>query len=580
MASAQNLGRFGYVPFPEVPGFHLNATGYRASLAGSDTFRFDRPLTGFSGYAISDRSALSMGPYYDACPSQFRYNLRAPGFEMYFPRSVRLWLGSLQSPIISWGEGSAGADVPTPPSKWFLVSFEDGQPPVLLVFQDSPAQLVIRGSTGKWSITTRPGYRGWVRVCLPLGHERSGSLTAASLGSQVAKIKEDMEFWTQAPPILEGFSVKADEEGLTAIWKFDRPGAMVPAPVLLAKAGGYPIQVLTGIKPISADLIDGPVAYSIEPRLAVRFPMKRVPFGRSLTLGPRPTSPFGETSPFGAAALSNLALEALLPDRSPEVVALAQSATDEYYARTRRFLEPYTKQRLPYDQGGDGLEVVAAHALLQAARAVGGESKGNSDDPFLQVAQRVDWATWTVWASDDEVSRKSSAIFSVASALSSDPERRALGAMVQAGLAAQRALSVYREGRRFPGVRPELTEPLFTLRDGIYLSKNDEFIASLLSEVRITSHQRIIAEQVSEGVLIKFFPEGRLIERLVFEIGRPVTVEPASNLTSLKSTQALGTLTINCTTNGSEVCSFLIKSPGWAVPLPVTVAPPIYSESR
>ncbi len=574
------LGRFGYTPFPDVPGFHVEPSGFRSSSPGADRFRFDRPLTGFTGYSITDRSALSLGPYYDSCPSQIRYNLRSPGFEMYFPRSVRLWLGSLQSPILSWEGGSAGADVPTPPSKWFLVSFEERQPPVLLVFEDSPAQLIVRGTAGKWSVTTNPGYRGWLRVCLPLGHQRSAALNVASLGEQVHRVTEDLDFWTLPPPNLDGYSVKSDETSLTVIWTFDRPGAQVPVPALMAKSGGYPIQVLTGIKRVGADLIDGPVAYTTEPRFAVKFPLQRVPSGRSLTLGARPSVPYGDISPFSVPGLCNLALEVLLPDRDVELVSLTQAATDEFYARSRGFVEPFTKQRLPYSQGGDGLDVLAAHALVQQARALGGETAGNADDPYLHTSQRVDWATWTVWANDQGVSRRATGIFSVAAALSNDPERRALGAMLQAGLASQRALSIYREVRKYAVPKLDLLEPLYSLRDGLFLSGRNDFVSSLLSEVRITSQQSLTAEPVEEGVIVRFVPSATSINRLEFEVGRPVSVEPVSNVRSLLSNQFLGRLTVDCTSIKIGECAFLIKSPGWAVLFPQTIAPPVYSEAR
>ncbi|MCH7944661.1 MAG: hypothetical protein IIC73_01410 [Armatimonadetes bacterium] len=179
---AQPFGRFGYKPFPSVPGFTITADGFRSSSSGADTLRFVRPLQGFTAFEVSDRAALFTGPRFALAPQKFRVDLRSPGFEMYFPYGFQFTVTSLRNPFLSWSEGSVGPDVPTPESKWVLVSFQDRQPPIMLVFDKLPSGVVVRGSAGQWRIETTGHFEGWIRFCLPLGQYARPGMSAASLG--------------------------------------------------------------------------------------------------------------------------------------------------------------------------------------------------------------------------------------------------------------------------------------------------------------------------------------------------------------------------------------------------------------
>jgi hypothetical protein len=170
-------------------------------------------------------------------------------------------------------------------------------------------------------------------------------------------------------------------------------------------------------------------------------------------------------------------------------------------------------------------------------------------------------------------------MLAIAGALSSDPGRRLDGAMLQCGLVAERALRLYRQRRGFADSRTDLVEPFYNLRAGLFAANPNDFVQSLLSEVRITSTESVTAESTPEGVTIRFRVADPRPGQMTLEIGRPVEALAVSNLTSLVGKQALGRLTIDYAPNEVGECVIMLRSPGWTNPLPTLVAPPRYSES-
>ena len=578
VATPQSFGRFGYSGLPTVPGFHFSPEGFRSSSDGSDTLRFARPLVGFKATDVNDRAALYSGPEVAGLPSKVRVNLRSPGFELYFPKGIKLATTTLQSPFLSWAEGSVGADVPAPASKWTLVSFHDSQSPILLVFLGPPSGLETTGSSGGWTVSSPESFSGWVRVCLPFGHYRKSGASAAALGQLVQEFNQGEALWTSPTPSLVDFEVRPDENGVTAVWTFDRPGTLVPPALVMARVGGYPVQVLSGVRNTGADLLDGPQSVTTEAKLAVRFPVLRIPAGRPLTLGRSPTDLIATVSPFDVQSLSDLALASLLGPRDRLIKDSADTVTAEFLANAVHAVETHTQRDLPFGRNGEGIDLAAAHALVQQCRIAAGEMLSEPNDLLNHVIWRRDWYTWLVWSEDQAAARRASALVAIAGTLSHLPERRLDAAMLQAGLAAERALVLYRERRGFSAVRKSLVEPLYNLRTGLFGGARTPFIDSLMSEVRIVTEEPVTAEATLEGITLRFAAQEAKPGSLVFEIGRPVTAIAVSNIKSLVATQALGRLVIEYEPNEVGECVIVLRSPGWANPLPALVSPPRYSE--
>ncbi len=578
LASAQSFGRFGYSSLPSIPGFQFSAAGFRSSAPGSDTFRFTSELKGFRATEVNDRAALYAGPDAAGLPNKVRVNLRSPGFEMYFPQGLRLELSPLLNPYLSWSEGSVGPEIPVPPSKWVLVSFQDAQAPVLLCFEGAPPELTLIGKAGQWAIVSKEPFAGWVRFCLPLGHYKRAGTDAASLGQSVQAVKKYEDVWTAPRAGLVDFEIRSDATSVTVVWTFDKPGAVVPPAAMLARAGGYPIQILSGTKTTEADLWEGPVAVTTEAKLAIKFPLVRVPLGRSLTLGKAPADLIASASPFDVASLTELALTGLLAGRDRIVLDALENATAEYLSHAQMVVENHTQQKLPFPADGTGIDLAAAHALVAQCRTVASGQLSRTNTLFANVDWKRDWYSWMVWADDQATARRATALLSVAGALSSEPDRRLEAAMLHSGMCAERALRLFRQRRGFSDSRPILNEPMFNLRSGLFMTGSDRFVDSLLSEVRIVSWEPVQAETTPEGVTIRFKVDELKPGQMVFEIGRPVEAIAVSNLKSLVAKQALGRLTVDYEPNEVGECVVTLRSPGWSNPLPALAPPPRWTE--
>ena len=575
---AQSFGRFSYASFPAVPGFRLSAEGFRSSSEGADTLRFASELKGFKATEISDRAALYVGPEVEGMPSKVRVNLRSPGFELYFPKGLSLRCTALQSPFLSWKEGSVGPNVPAPRSPWILVSFLDKQPPLLLAFLGAQVQTEVTGTSGAWTVQTKEPFSGWVRVCLPLGNRSRAGTDAASLGQIVQEVVKNEAFWVSPTPTLIDFEVRPEESAVTAVWTFDRAGALVPVAAVMARIGGYPIEVKSGIRNTEADLTDGPVEYTTEAKLVIRFPIVRVPVGRPLGLGPALTDMIASASPFDVPSLCDLALSSMLGCRDALIKDTSDTVLEEFLAHGASAVEPFTQEKLPYLLTGGSMDLAAAHALVTQCRlaATGRLSEGN--EMLGKVLWKRDWYTWLLWCDDQAVSRRASALTAVTGAFCQDPSKRLEAAMLQAGLASERALVLFRERRFFPPVRKDLIEPLYNLRTSLFGGARGLYVDSLMSEVRIVSDEAVTAEATPDGVTLRFKALDPRPGQMAFEIARPVSAIAVSNIKSLVAKQALGRLVIDYEPNAAGECVVLLRSPGWSNPLPPLVAPPRYSE--
>ena len=161
-ARAEAFGRFGYTEKVDVPGFLLDRKGFRVKNDLADNFKFDGEVQGWKPLSTSSlRQMISLGGTKRA-PQKLQIDLLAQGFRAYFENGFGFKITSTASPYLSWAEGSVAENVPTPVSKWIVVSFRDNQPPVLLCFPTVGCDLIIRGNPGDWRIESRGLFRGWV----------------------------------------------------------------------------------------------------------------------------------------------------------------------------------------------------------------------------------------------------------------------------------------------------------------------------------------------------------------------------------------------------------------------------------
>lgn len=571
------FGRFGYGALP-VPGFLVTREGFKANSPAADMFRFGTPADKWKPVDTSDKGQTIFVTDRPGGPQKLRVDLLAPGFLMYSTGELALSLSSSSSPILTWSEGSVENGVLTPPSKWLTVSFRDFQPPLILGFIDGPAIAGVEGQIGAWRLKVS-GYKGWIRVALPLGLKPLPTNTAADLGKLAQSIAPDADFWASPTPILVSTTYSEDDGGITATWRFDRAGATLPPPIILAPLGGYYCKLISPARRLLDDLDKSGPLYILEGQeLKVRFPIRRVPTGRSVGIGTAVESPTAadEIGVISEAALANLSCLA-----GPEMKARAQSALDRFVSEARYEIEPATAQRLPFSADGAGLELLAAHALLM--QSIETTERGTSDANSLltSLAWRRDWLTWKLWGPNAEQARRATALASLGCALCPEPGRRLEGAMMEAGLAADRGLQVWY--RRIGVSRPaeNLVEPLDDLRKAIFADSpsEDSFVQGLSSDLRVFGKIKVAAQDVDAGIVLSFEAPTRGSQTLILASGDMVQISGWSNTSSVKSSQGFGFIFVKVKPLQPGPCSIFVGRPSWSRPLPSLAAPPRYTES-
>jgi hypothetical protein len=576
-AGAQAFGRFGYAEHPNISGMNLDESGFSARHPRADRIKFTsksktwRPLTcSWDGMTVLlDGKAGS--------PQKIQYCLTAPGVTMYFSQGMRLGLSSTAAPYLSWAQGSVTNGVPTPAAKWLVLSFRDDQPPIAFGFPDGACSLQVSGKPGSWIVQSSLGFKGWVRVGLPMGTQGLAANTAGSLGRLAETMASEAALWTHRPEPLPRPTIESDSRSLIATWTFAAQGAIVPRAAVFASWGGDPVQVLSRVIRLNMTTEDGPVDVAAGNTIQVRFPCRRVPSGRFVAEGPAPVDPIGTASPIDIPSIIDLANESMSSSRDSLVGKAAEDTLSEYLAQAAYAKEPWTQAQLPYAADGNGYDIAAAQAYLM--QAIENSQKGNQEPNSLltSVAWRQDWWSWLPANMDAVRARRAALIASVAGAMCPEPEYRLTAAMFQAGAAAERGIALWNLRRGLIPSEQQFIEPLLGVRQALYSIGNVrgadyDFGLMMLSPVRVYGPQVVNCEQ---GML-SWTAVDDAVAKLDLASGFPISVIPAANLAQCTSRGALGMLEVTYAPGAPGACQLKLDLGGQALPKAVT--PPRYSE--
>lgn len=584
IASSQAFGRFGYTPNISVPSFVVGAEGFRVNSLRADTFKYEAPSKVWNPVLTSDTSQTVLLSGVGRSPDKLRVDLFGMGFSLHFRYGFGLHLSTITKPFVSWAEGSAGPDIPTPAVKWILVSFREEQPPVLLSFYGKSHSVRLQGQSGNWVLRSEEPFDGWVRVVAPFGTESRSASTAASLGELVETVRKNEAALTGPIPAL----VKATyDESLTSVtvnWEFDGPGAVVPPPAILAPLGGYPLTVHSRTVRMPGADESGPVTLTAEPRLRMTFPVRRIPTGRGLSVGRMDEELIATASPIDIPTVFELSLANLLGQREKVIRQGASETLNGYLKGAKYDTEPFTNQRLPYAVDGTGIDLAAAQALLMQSTITPVQATSEPNSLLTSVLFRRDWLSWLIWTPQPEVTRRASALAAIAGAVCPEPERRVQAGMLQAGLAAQRGLQVWRR-RQGEEVEPiPLLEAAFGLRNSLFSTthrdpREDDFLRMLQSEVRVYGDVGLSTELRNSEIVARWESPDGLPTTIVFASAYPIEINDGTNASITRSEEALGFTVVRCSPVKPGPCELIIVPPSWAKALPKTVVPPRYSEA-
>ncbi len=580
---SQAFGRFGYTEKVAVPSFEVTREGFQIKSPLADGFRFETASTWWRPLATSEYQQVVGLSGVGRSPSKVRFDLFEPGFALYFGTGVGLHTASTAAPYLSWAEGSVGPGVPTPKVSWLMLSFRNAQPPVVLAFLGPPAAVTLTGRSGDWTLRTDSLYQGWVRVVAPFGVRGYSTNTAAELGRLVKRVVAEAAVWTAPAPRLLDVRVTEEPTAVTAVWTFDRPGALVPTPITLAPLGGYPLKLQSKTRRIGADE-EGPLVIGEESALVVRMPVRRVPTGRGVGVGGRASDAIGTVSPIDLPSVVEIALQNLCGTRDSLARQAGEDVLGAFLSDARYEVEPYTNQRLPFAAGGEGMDLVAAHALLMQARDTAERASSVGNALLTSLAWRRDWYTWRLWCPDPVLARRAGALAAVSGAICPEAARRLDAAMFEAGLAAERGLPIWR--RRVlggPDTRTPLIEPLDALRSDLFLRTGagaaaTEYVRLLQSDVRVFGEVGVTTELDGNVVVLAWHAEAGQRVQLILASAYPLAVSPGGNVKDLRFDEALGFTTLKGVAEADGKCTVRLTPPTWASALPAMPGLPRYSE--
>ncbi len=584
MGWAQAFGRFGYSQSVQVPGIKVDREGFVALDPLADKIRFLQPAKSWQPTATSQvEQVVALTPSAWG-PSKLGFNLLGPGFTMYFPEGIDLKVGTIGSPYLSWQQGTVGDGIPTPEVRWLILSFRDKQPPFVIGFLDNPSSLIITGSPGSWNVKSPKGFKGWIKVGLPEGLNSQLANTASALGQLSQDVVDNESIWINRAPKLIKTEIEADLASVTATWRFDRSGAVVPPPALLANLGNYRLSIKSKTRRLPGWTEEGPTEVSVGEVLSIRFPIKRVPTGRSLALGSQLSDPIGTVSSFDIPSVANLALESLVAGRDVLTRKSAEEADTEFISQTAFFPEPWTQQQLPYNEAGVGMDLAAAHSFLSQATTATSKASSEANSMLTSVSWRQDWINWRAWTHDQAIAQRTGALAALAGALCPEPERRLTAAMFQAGLSGLRGLNVWKRRKGIINDEPKLIEPLYGVRKGIFgmegpVEDGETFALSLLSSMRVFSEQSVGLVKQGPDYILQWAAVEAKASVITLATSYPIDATAHTNLRKFKAEGALGFTEFHYVPETAGICEIKIVIPDFAKPpIPVSRVP-AYSDA-
>ncbi len=469
----------------------------------ADTLKFKEPIARSVPLEIRwEQSVYGLrgGP---AAPDKLRVNLFSPGVDIYVESGLELTVTSTGAPYLSFPGGTVTPDLPTAPGSYALLTFRDRQPAILFSFLGEPGQMIVHGKSGEWTIRTVDAYKGWIRLSLPFGLKAVNANTAGALGDLAIELEPKLSAFQNPAPLLKSLVWTESDGVIQGVWTFDRPGALVPPALSLAREGGMRPILKSGLKPGNADLEDGPSLFSVNAKLVVQWVVPPALQGRALSgiNGEWPAST--PESPLDAVRLLMLA------GAPPAWHDQVKAELDTWTNAAVLVKEPNTQQSLPFDHAGAGL-LESATAALQAMALARSENRAEDANPWVtSLGWRVDARSWMLDVSDPALRSEASARLAVASALSNEPEVRGMAMLLQTGLAAESVRPLYARKRELeidPTGRSQFWFPwrtrLFSL-DVASLGENTQEDA-LESPLRLLKGPRVLTQINGREVQLEF----------------------------------------------------------------------------
>ena len=472
--------------------------------------------------------------------------------------------------------------IPTPKSDWICLSFQDQQPPIVMGFPEDTTNLQITGDLGNWSIRSPKEFKGWVRFALPMGTEPYRSTTAQGLGKLSVRCNKEETLWYAPIEDVPDPTLEDDADGVVATWTLPRKRTVVPNSFYLSPLGGYPCRIQTETAAYGSSTEEGPIILTRGPSLVVRFPIRRIPSGRGLSIGEPIPQTYASASWKNPLGLVNLALANTLSGRNRETSQRARDLLGSYYENSVPETEPNTKQNVFYKADGTGMLQAAVHSLLGQSVKTGEVVTMGEDPQFVSLFWRLDPYTGSLGINRDDANRVA-AIAAIAGSFSSDSKMRYRSAMFQASISGSRGLNTWRKRVGLLKDQPRQVEPLLGIRKGIFSlnveSPQSPVVSNWMSEIRCYGDAPMWLQKLDDGYEFCWSALDKIVGTISLESAYNVHVTNRRNLSSLYFSQRIGYSELRYEPEKAGQCSANLVVPTWADVPPLTALPPEYSET-
>ena len=378
-------------------------------------------------------------------------------------------------------------------------------------------------------------------------------------------------------------TIQEDALGLQVSWKLPRQKTILPNLLFFAQYGAYPVKIQSLYTTYPSRIGGEPVLVSAEPELRVRFPIRRVPNGRGLSLGE--LIPFENPEPNWKTPteLVTIGLANTLANRSRTVGPMVKKLLADYYEASTPVKEPNSNLNVFYDRQGNGMLAAAVHSLLTQSTNIG-ESDSPADDPqFISLSWRQDPYTGSLGIDHDD-QRRILAIAGIAGAFASNPELRLKAAMMEAALSAERGKEIWLRRQGLIRPMPQFLEPLLGIRKGLFSltseTRADPIVSNWFSDLRVFSQAPVWLNPLNPGLELCWEGQEKQIEEINLNLPYQVQVSSKRNIAGLFMNPGVGAMGLRYEAQRTGQCSAVMVLPSFADPIPLTALPPKYSETK
>ena len=428
------IGQFAFTHNHSLMTFDVSPTSFKSKSPGGVEFLLGPERTGFVVTNMSRYyKVLSMRPVPQA-PLRIMYETSSLGFSVEYLGGATLSAKGASAPFLTWSDGSVGPGVPAAPSKWLLLTWPEPRPPLLFCFTGLPASVTATPTSDGFTITI-PKYTGVVRIRQPFGNDAIATQNASEMGKLAERLRPLIEQLSKPAPVLQQTLIEDDKYGPVITWIYDKPGAVLPAPLTRGFNKGN-LKILSNTTAVGAKK---DVLQTAENELKVKFITHELRPGTPVVFGNVAVDSPATISYIDPQSVAEATMSWLFGNGDSGTPGILEEAFVGFSDELKYETDPVTQSRFGFAKDGTGAALLAAHCFSQEARNI-------KTELLSSLFDSLDWVTWQPAGATRKEKETAAALLALCCAFRKSPEERALGAMASLGASDDAPYSQIRNG--------------------------------------------------------------------------------------------------------------------------------------